>query len=92
MGRMKDYMMELADAKGVTFEEITQADLERDFMEKAQAAFSNSETPESELEKWKDYLPVKSYDEVKFYDSEAGNPKFKVGSVLVDNGVFYLVK
>lgn len=89
---MKDYMMELADAKGVDFEQITQADMERDFMEKAQLAFSSDETPESELEKWKEYLPVKSYNEIKFYDSETGNSKFKVGSVLIDNGVFYLVK
>jgi hypothetical protein len=92
MGRMKEYMMELADRKGVEFEEITQADMDKDFMEKAQAAFLNPETPESELENWKDYLPVKNYDDVKFYDAETGNPKFKVGDVIDSNGVFYLVK
>lgn len=93
MGRMKEYMMELAERKGVEFEEITNQDIEMDFMYRAQAAFANPNTPQDELEKWKDYLPVKSYDEVKFYDAETGTPKFKVGDVMMDgNGVCYLIK
>ncbi len=93
MGRMKEYMMELADQKGVEFEEITNEDIQMDFMIKAQKAFADLDTPEDELQKWKDYLPVKSYDEVKFYDAETGTPKFKVGDVMFDgNGVFYLIK
>ena len=60
MGRMKEYMMELAERK---------------------------------LKKWKDYLPVKSYDEVKFYDAETGTPKFKVDDVMMDGkGFCYLIK
>jgi len=93
MGRMKEYMMELAERKGVEFEEVTNEDIHMDFMMKAQAAFMNPDTPKDELDKWKDYLPVKSYDEVKFYDAETGTPKFKVGSVMMDgNGVCYLIK
>ena len=93
MGRMKEYMMELAERKGVDFEEITDKDMEQDFMSRAQAAFDNLDTPVDELEKWKDFLPIKSYDEVKFYDAETGTPKFKIGDVMMDgNGVCYLVK
>jgi hypothetical protein len=84
MGRMKEYMMELADQKGVEFEEITNEDIQMDFMIKAQKAFADLDTPEDELQNWKDYLPVKTYDISK---------KSKVGDVMVDgNGVFYLVK
>jgi hypothetical protein len=54
MGRMKEYMMELAERKGVDFEEITDQDMEQDFMSRAQAAFDNLDTPVDELEKWKD--------------------------------------
>ena len=54
MGRMKEYMMELAERKGVEFEEITDQDMEQDFMSRAQAAFDNLDTPVDELEKWKD--------------------------------------
>lgn len=63
MGKMKEYMMELSDSKGVEFEEITNHDMQMDFMVKAQNAFDNPDTPTDELEKWKDYLPAKSYDE-----------------------------
>ena len=85
--------MELAERKGVEFEEITNQDMEQDFMSRAQAAFNNSDTPLDELEKWKEYLPVKSYEEVKFYDGETGKPKFKVGDVMLDgNGICYLIK
>lgn len=93
MGRMKEYMMELAERKGVEFEEITNQDMEQDFMSRAQVAFGNPDTPMDVLQKLEDYLPVKSYDEVKFYDAETGTPKFKVGDVMMDgNGVFYLIK
>jgi hypothetical protein len=92
MGRMKEYMMELADCKGVEFEEITNKDMEQDFMSRAQLAFANPETPVDELENWKDFLPVKSYNEVKFYDAETGTSKFKRGDVLESNGICYLIK
>jgi hypothetical protein len=93
MGRMKEYMMELAERKGVEFEEITNEDMQMDFMMKAQVAFANPDTPQDELKKWKDYLPVKSYNEVKFYDAETGTPKFKVGDVMMDGkGFCYLIK
>jgi hypothetical protein len=92
MGRMKEYMMELADRKGVEFDEITNEDMQMDFMMQAQSAFNNPDTPEDELQKWKEYLPVKSYDEVKFYDGETGTPKFKVGDVIFDGKGYYLIK
>jgi len=93
MGRIKEYMMELADETGLDFESITNHEIEMDFMRKAQKAFHDSDTPEDELQKWKDYIPVKSDDDVKFYDAETGTPKFKKGDVLFDgDGTFYLIK
>ncbi len=83
MGAIKDYMMELADRKGVEFEEITQEDMELEF-DKAQEVFMNLESSKEELEKYKPFLPTKPYSAVKFYDSETGTPKFKVGDILID--------
>lgn len=83
MGRMKDYMMELAEKKGVDFFEIIQKDIEEDFMIKAQAAFTDKTTSKEDLENWKEYLPHKS-------ESEA--PNHKKNQIFEENGVFYLVK
>ena len=92
MGAIKEYMMDLAERKGVDFEEITEQDMELDFQEKAQKVFMNLESPQSELDKYKPFLPTKPYSEVKFYDGETGTPKFKVGDVMVDGDfTFYLI-
>lgn len=89
---MKEYIMELAEAKGVDFEEITNKDIEMDLMEKAQAVFMNFDSTQDELNQWKEYLPVKPYADVKFYDAEVGKPKFKIGDVIMSNGACYLIK
>ena len=92
MGRMKEYMMELADNLNKDFEEITQEDMERDFKLKAQQVWNDPNTSWKEKQDCKQYLPKKSYDEVKFYDAETGTPKFKPGNVMGDgNGICWLI-
>ena len=92
MGAIKEYMMELAEAKGVEFDEITQEDIEMDFYNKAQCVWANLESTEEELEDCKQFLPKMPYKEVAFYDAETGTPKFKVGDVMVDGDfTFYLI-
>ena len=92
MGAIKEYMMELSERLGKDFEEITDADMEMDFYNKAQQTYWNDESTQEDLKKNKPFLPTKSYSEVKFYDTETGKPKFKVGDVLISNGTFFLVK
>lgn len=91
MGSVKEYMMELSDKLGKEFEDITDRDMELDFYNKAQETFWNDNSTQDELERAKPFLPTKSYDQVKFYDDETGRPKFKIGSILMDNGTFFLV-
>lgn len=93
MGKVKEYMMELADRYGKEFEEITQDDIHRDFEQKAQKVWSDLNSTHEELMACKQYLRTKKWSEVKFYDAETGTPKFKkIGSVLCDgNGINWLI-
>ena len=91
MGAIKEYMMELSEKLGKEFEEITEQEMQMDFYNKAQEVYWNDDSTDEELEKFKPFLPKKTYEEVKFYDAETGKPKFKIGSILMDNGTFFLV-
>lgn len=91
MGAIKEYMMELSEKLGKEFEEITEQEMQMDFYNKAQEVYWNDDSTDEELEKFKPFLPTKTYKEVKFYDVEIGKPKFKIGSILMDNGTFFLV-
>lgn len=92
MGAMKNYIMDLAERKGVEFDEITNEDMVMDFQDKAQKVWMNLDSPKEELEKYKPFLPTMPYKEVAFYDAETGTPKFKVGDVMVDGDfIFYLI-
>jgi hypothetical protein len=92
MGAIKNYMMELADKKGVDFEDITDEDIEMDFYNKAQMFFANENSTKAELEAHKMFLPKKNIKEVSYYNAETGTPKFKVGDIMVDGDfTFYLI-
>ena len=91
MSKIKNYIMDVADAIGKKFDEVTEQDF-IDIENKAQSVFTDLKSTHSELEKFKKFLKRKSTKEVSFYDEETGSPKFKIGSVMVDgNGTCYLI-
>ena len=103
MGALKNYIMELADKKGVEFDEITNEDIEMDInkgdnfdhdalLKFITEGFKNNTLNPDDIEKYKKFLPTKSYSEISYYDAETGTPKFKVGDVMVDGSfTFYLI-
>lgn len=89
MGKVKEYMLDLAQKLDKDFDEVTNEDMERDFANKV---WSNWDSTEEELESCKKFLDTKPYKDVAFYDAEEGTPKFKVGDVMCDgNGIHYLI-
>ena len=91
MSKIKNYIMDVADAIGKDFDEVD----EQDFIDveiKAQSVFHDLKSTEVELQKFKNFLKRKTIKEVSFYDAETRTTKFKVGDVMEDgNGTCYLI-
>lgn len=85
MGAMKDYAMQLAEERGVHLYDITNEDIQNDFLMKAQKAFSDINTSQEELERWKEFLPSKTLKDISYLG--------KVGDVFMDgNGIYYVIR
>lgn len=86
---MKNYILNLSDKLGKEFYDITQMDMELDMKQKAQEVYMNDASSKEDLAKYKEFLPKKPIKFFKGYeDVEKG---FKIGMVVVNNGICYLI-
>lgn len=89
MGKYKLYVEELANKLGKDFDEVTQLDIEFDFMKQAQRVFSDEKSTPEDRERFKTFLPKISLDVVSDF--------YKVGDVFIqENSLsgdknFYLI-
>lgn len=89
MGKYKEYVEELANKLGKDFEDITESDIQFDFMKGAQGVFSDKKSTPQEREKFKEFLPKIPISLVSDY--------YGVGDIFVQENTlsgeksFYLV-
>ena len=75
MGKYKDYLIDLAEEMGINFEEVTQNDIEWDFMKRAQCIWADSSSDEELKQSNKKFLPKVS---ITFLNKDV----YSVGDVL----------
>ncbi len=90
MGKYKEYIMDLAEKIGKDFSEVTQNDIEFDFMEKAQCIWADPNSDSELKEKNKIFLPPISISIVRDGSYGVGDV-FIQENTLTGQKYYYLV-